>query len=101
MFPLALHVTRPLKSLAVPETHLASFECEVSHLNVPSTWLKDGLEIEMSDKFGIASSGKVHQLQVMKTSKEDAGEYAFMCGRDRVSAALTVNRKFTQQTARL
>lgn len=79
--------------MAVPETHLATFECEVSHLNVPSTWLKGGVEIEMSDKFGIVSSGKVHQLQVMNTSKEDAGEYTFMCGRDGVSAALTVNRK--------
>lgn len=79
--------------MAVPETHLATFECEVSHLNVPSTWLKDGVEIEMSDKFGIVSSGKVHQLQVMNTSKEDGGEYTFVCGGDRVSAALTVNRK--------
>lgn len=79
--------------MAVSETHLATFECEVSHLNVPSTWLKDGVEVEMSDKFGIVSSGKVHRLQVMNTSKEDAGEYTFMCGRDRVSAALTVNRK--------
>lgn len=79
--------------MAVPETHLATFECEVSHLNVPPTWLKDGVEIEMSDKFAIVSSGKVHQLQVMNTSKEDGGEYTFVCGADRVSAALTVNRK--------
>lgn len=79
--------------MAVPETHLATFECEVSHLNVPSKWLKDGVEIEMSDKFGFVVSGKVHQLKVMNTSKEDAGEYAFICGSDRVSAALTVNRK--------
>lgn len=54
----------------------------------------------MSDKFGIVSSGKVHQLQVMNTSKDDAGEYAFTCGRDRVSAALTVNRKSPHESNR-
>lgn len=58
----------------------------------------------MSDKFGIMFSGKIHKLQVMNTSKEDAGEYTFICGRDRVSAALTVNRKscpFTIKAAEL
>lgn len=91
--PSALRVTRPLKSVAVPETHSATFECEVSHLNALATWLKDGVEVEMSDKVGIVVSGKVHQLKVTNTSKEDGGEYAFICGSDRVSAALTVNRK--------
>lgn len=47
----------------------------------------------MSDKIGIVVSAKVHQLKVTNTSKEDGGEYAFICGSDRVAAALTVNRK--------
>lgn len=47
----------------------------------------------MSDKVGIVVSGKVHQLKVISTSKDDGGEYAFICGGDRVSAALTVKRK--------
>lgn len=50
----------------------------------------------MSDKIVIVVSGKVHQLTVMNTSKEDGGEYAFICGSDRVSATLTVNRKSAQ-----
>lgn len=79
--------------MAVPETHPATFECEVSHLNAAATWLKDSTEVEMSDKIGIVVSGKVHQLKVLNTSKEDGGEYAFICGSDRVSAALTINRK--------
>uniref|UniRef100_H3CBC6 Ig-like domain-containing protein n=2 Tax=Tetraodon nigroviridis TaxID=99883 RepID=H3CBC6_TETNG len=87
----ALRVTRPLRSVAVPETHSAMFECEVSHLNAPAVWLKDGVEVEMSDKIWIEVSGKVHQLKVMNTSKEDGGEYAFICGSDRVLAALTVH----------
>ncbi|KAM7407986.1 hypothetical protein PAMA_003631 [Pampus argenteus] len=86
----ALQVTKPLKSVQVPETQVATFECEVSHFNVPSTWLKDGVEIEMSDKFRIVVQGKLHQLKILNTSRNDSAEYTFICGNDRVSATLTV-----------
>lgn len=92
-FSSALRVTQPLKSVAVPETHLATFECEVSHFNVASRWLKDGLELEMSEKFSIVVSGKIHQLRVMNVSSTDAGEYTFICGSEHVSATLLVNCK--------
>ncbi|CDQ62005.1 unnamed protein product [Oncorhynchus mykiss] len=87
----ALRVTKPIKNIEVPETHVATFECEVSHFNVPSTWLKNGVEIEMSEKFRIVVQGKLHQLKIMNTSREDSAEYTFVCGNDRVSATLTVN----------
>ncbi|MEQ2257861.1 hypothetical protein XENORESO_000001, partial [Xenotaenia resolanae] len=89
--PAALCVTKPMKSVEVPETQVAMFECEVSHFNVPSTWLKNGVEIEMSEKFRIVVQGKLHQLKIMNTSREDSAEYTFICGNDRVSATLTVN----------
>lgn len=89
----ALRITRPLSSVAVPETQVATFECEVSHFNVPSTWLRDGVEVEMSEKFSMVVSGKLHQLKIMNSSMEDSAEYSFVCGNDRVSAMLTVNRK--------
>lgn len=82
-----------MKDASVAETQAATFECEVSHFNVPSTWLKDGVEIEMSDKFRIVVQGKLHQLKIMNTSKDDSAEYTFICGNDRVSATLTVSRK--------
>lgn len=97
VFVAALRVTKPMKSVAVPETQVASFECEVSHFNVPSTWLKDGVEIEMSEKFRIVVQGKLHQLKIMNTSRDDSAEYTFICGNDRVSATLTVNRKKTSR----
>ncbi|KAJ8352201.1 hypothetical protein SKAU_G00236770, partial [Synaphobranchus kaupii] len=87
----ALRVTKTMKSIEVPETHVATFECEVSHFNVPSTWLKNGVEIEMSEKFRIVVQGKLHQLKIMNTSRDDSSEYTFVCGNDRVSATLTVN----------
>lgn len=91
----ALKVTKPMKSIELPETQVATFECEVSHFNVPSTWLKDGVEIEMSEKFKIVVQGKLHQLKIMNTSRTDSAEYTFICGNDRVSATLTVSRKIT------
>ncbi|KAJ3591665.1 hypothetical protein NHX12_006797, partial [Muraenolepis orangiensis] len=87
----ALRVTKPLKNVEVPETHVASLECEVSHFNVPSTWLKNGVEIEMSEKFRIVVQGKLHQLKIMNTSSEDSAEYTFVCGNDRVSATVTIS----------
>lgn len=94
-FSPALRVTKPIKNIEVPETQVATFECEVSHFNVPSTWLKNGVEIEMSDKFRIVVQGKLHQLKIMNTGSEDSAEYTFVCGNDRVSATLTINGKFT------
>uniref|UniRef100_A0AAX7U5F3 Ig-like domain-containing protein n=1 Tax=Astatotilapia calliptera TaxID=8154 RepID=A0AAX7U5F3_ASTCA len=87
----SLRVTRPMKNVEVTETQVATFECEVSHFNVPSTWLRDGVEIEMSEKFRIVVQGKLHQLKIMNTSNEDSAEYTFVCGNDRISATLTVN----------
>lgn len=91
----ALRVTKPMKDIEIPETQVATFECEVSHFNVPSTWLKNGVEIEMSEKFRIVVQGKLHQLKIMNTSRDDTAEYTFVCGNDRVSATLTVSRKFS------
>lgn len=73
---------------------MATFDTEVSHFHAASAWLKGGVEIEMSEKFSITVSGKKHQLKIMNATKDDSAEYTFVCGSDRSSATLTVNRKF-------
>ncbi|NXK58204.1 TITIN protein, partial [Sylvietta virens] len=90
LFVESIHITKTMKNIEIPETKTASFECEVSHFNVPAVWLKNGVEIEMSEKFKIVVQGKLHQLNIMNTSSEDSAEYTFVCGNDRVSATLTV-----------
>lgn len=82
-----------MKDVKVPETQVATFECEVSHVNVPSTWLKNGVEIEMSERFRFTVQGKVHGLKIVNSCQDDSGEYTFVCGTDRVSATLTINRE--------
>ncbi|KAJ7345582.1 hypothetical protein JRQ81_001532 [Phrynocephalus forsythii] len=90
LFVETVHITKTMKNIEVAETKTASFECEVSHFNVPAVWLKNGVEIEMSEKFKIVVQGKLHQLNIMNTSSEDSAEYTFVCGNDKVSATLTV-----------
>ncbi|NWS55827.1 TITIN protein, partial [Chunga burmeisteri] len=90
LFVETIQITKTMKNIEIPETKTASFQCEVSHFNVPAVWLKNGVEIEMSEKFKIVVQGKLHQLNIMNTSSEDSAEYTFVCGNDRVSATLTV-----------
>lgn len=89
----ALKVKKPMKDTETPETHSATFECEVSHFHAPGTWMRNGTEIEMSEKYKIVVQGKHHELKIMHASKDDSGEYSFICGSDRVSATLTVKRE--------
>ncbi|OCT61204.1 hypothetical protein XELAEV_18047227mg [Xenopus laevis] len=92
LFVETLHITKTMKNIEVHETKTASFQCEVSHFNVPSVWLKNGVEIEISEKFKIVVQGKLHQLIIMNTSSEDSAEYTFVCGNDKMSATLTVKK---------
>uniref|UniRef100_A0A8C6V0L4 Ig-like domain-containing protein n=1 Tax=Neogobius melanostomus TaxID=47308 RepID=A0A8C6V0L4_9GOBI len=70
----------------------AVLEVEVSHLNVPSVWKRNGSDLEISEKFRISSSGKSHSLRIMNASQEDSGEYTFTCGSDAVSARVNIKQ---------
>lgn len=43
--------TKHLKDLKITEKKRATFECEVSEPNVQVMWMKDGQELEMSDRY--------------------------------------------------
>lgn len=51
-FPVArvIEFTKHLKDLKITEKKRATFECEVSEPNVQVMWMKDGQELEMSDR---------------------------------------------------
>lgn len=42
--------TKHLKDLKITEKKRATFECEVSEPNIQVMWMKDGQELEMSDR---------------------------------------------------
>lgn len=48
-----IEFTKHLKDLSITEKKRATFECEVSEANIQVMWMKDGLELEMSDRFVI------------------------------------------------
>lgn len=55
LFPLVaarvIEFTKQLKDLKITEKKRATFECEVSEANVQVMWMKDGQELEMSDRY--------------------------------------------------
>lgn len=46
-----IEFTKQLKDLKITEKKRATFECEVSEANVQVMWMKDGQELEMSDRY--------------------------------------------------
>lgn len=46
-----IEFTKHLKDLKITEKKRATFECEVSEAGVQVMWMKDGQELEMSDRY--------------------------------------------------
>lgn len=46
-----IEFTKHLRDLKITEKKRATFECEVSEPNVQVMWMKDGQELEMSDRY--------------------------------------------------
>ncbi|KAJ0005748.1 hypothetical protein NQD34_015642 [Periophthalmus magnuspinnatus] len=78
----------------VDNSNAGEYTAVIGHLQCSASLTvecKTGVEIEMSEKFHIVVQGKLHQLKIMNTSRDDSAEYTFVCGNDRVSATLTVS----------
>ena len=68
-FPAAARVvefTKHLKDLKITEKKRATFECEVSEPNIQVMWMKDGQELEMSDRYSSSCSAVTN---ITKTKK--------------------------------
>lgn len=46
-----IEFTKHIKDIKVTEKKKAIFECELSEPNVPVMWMKDGQELELSDRY--------------------------------------------------
>lgn len=80
------------------ETQDAVFSLELTHSDVKSAqWIRNGLELENSDKFQITREGTVHTLTVKNCSTQDESVYSFKLGKLTANARLNVESESTPQ----
>lgn len=91
LFSTAVKVKKTLKNLNVVQTQEAAFSLELTHENVRGAqWIKNGVELQSSEKYDISTEGTVHTLKIMNCSTQDESVYSFKLGKLSASARLNV-----------
>lgn len=76
------------------ETQEAVFSLELTHEDVKGAqWIKNGIEIQPSDKFEITTEGTVHTLKIKNCNTQDESVYSFKLGKLSANARLNVESK--------
>ncbi|NXQ92953.1 OBSL1 protein, partial [Sagittarius serpentarius] len=86
-------MVRVPRDLGVPETGVASFECELSRPRAEVKWFKDGQELRPGPNCRIYSAGRRRVLQLSRCELADAGIYTCDAGDCRASATLHVQER--------
>ncbi|NXJ73980.1 OBSL1 protein, partial [Trogon melanurus] len=81
------------RDLGVPETGVASFECELSRPSAEVKWFKDGQELRSGPNCRIYSAGRRRVLQLSRCEVSDAGTYTCDAGDCQASATLRVQER--------
>ncbi|NXF43732.1 OBSL1 protein, partial [Oceanites oceanicus] len=86
-------MVRVPRDLGVPETGVASFECELSRPSAEVKWFKDGQELRPGPSCRIYSAGRRRVLQLSRCELADAGIYTCDAGDCQASATLHVQER--------
>ncbi|XP_077640971.1 obscurin-like protein 1 [Lonchura striata] len=86
-------MVRVPRDLGVPETGVASFECELSRPNAEVKWFKDGQELRPGPNCRIYSAGRRRILQLSRCELTDTGSYTCDAGDCQASAMLHVQER--------
>ncbi|XP_075286814.1 obscurin-like protein 1 isoform X3 [Opisthocomus hoazin] len=86
-------MVRVPRDLGVPETGVASFECELSRPSAEVKWFKDGQELWPGPNCRFYSAGRRRVLQLSRCEPADAGVYTCDAGDCRASATLHVQER--------
>ncbi|XP_061567165.1 myosin binding protein Ca isoform X2 [Cololabis saira] len=73
-----LEVLQSIADLTVKAAEQAMFKCEVSDEKVTGKWLKDGVEVQPSQRFKMTHVGRIHKLVIDDVKPGDAGDYTFV-----------------------
>ncbi|NXS39640.1 OBSL1 protein, partial [Balaeniceps rex] len=86
-------MVRVPRDLGIPETGVASFECELSRPSAEVKWFKDGQELRPGPNCRIYSAGRRRVLQLSRCELADAGTYTCDAGDCQASATLHVQER--------
>ncbi|XP_044072899.1 obscurin-like protein 1 isoform X8 [Siniperca chuatsi] len=88
--PRKITIERGLTDIKTTERETTSFEVELSHPNVPGTWLRNGIQLKSTNHFRMSAKGQVHSLTISNLSVEDTGTFMFCVENLKTSARLVV-----------
>ncbi|XP_077411848.1 myosin binding protein Ca [Vanacampus margaritifer] len=73
-----LQVLQSIADLTVKASEQAVFKCEVSDDKVTGKWLKDGVEVQPSERIKMTHIGRTHKLTISDVKPSDVGDYTFV-----------------------
>ncbi|XP_026231794.1 obscurin-like protein 1 isoform X2 [Anabas testudineus] len=88
--PRKITIKKGLTDIRTTERETASFEVELSHPNVPGTWIRNGIQLKPTNHFRMSAKGQVHSLTISNLSVEDTGTFMFCVDNLKTSARLVV-----------
>ncbi|XP_051046478.1 obscurin-like protein 1 isoform X2 [Phodopus roborovskii] len=85
-----VHILSPQDkvSLTFTTSERVVLTCELSRVNFPATWYKDGQKVEESESLIVKMDGRKHQLILPEAQVQDSGE--FECRTEGVSAFFSI-----------
>lgn len=85
-----MHILSPQDkvSLTFTTSERVVLTCELSRVDFPATWYKDGQKVEESDSLAVKTDGRKHRLVLPEARVQDSGE--FECRTEGVSAFFSV-----------
>ncbi|XP_033965419.1 obscurin isoform X4 [Pseudochaenichthys georgianus] len=88
--PRRITIKRGLTDIKTTERETASFEVELSHSNVPGTWMRNAIKLKPTNHYRMSAKGQVHSLTIYNLSVEDTGTFTFSVENLKTTARLVV-----------
>ncbi|XP_029980227.1 obscurin-like protein 1 [Sphaeramia orbicularis] len=88
--PRKITIKRGLSDIRTIERETASFEVELSHPDVPGSWMRNGIQLKPTSHFRMSAKAKVHSLTISNLTVEDTGTFVFSVENLKTSARLVV-----------
>lgn len=94
-FVLVIPITieKELSDQKIYAGNSATFEVQLSSETIDYKWLKNGHHVEANERIHITSEEDTYRLVIDFCTPEDEAQYAFVVGKEKSSAKLTINSK--------